>query len=72
MCEDCESGWIYDLIRDLFLAGCATCALWALHRMGAGVMLSGRVKALRKFEDAYTPEEREVLIRRIKVQSLKY
>lgn len=63
---------VYDLVRDLFCASAVTCFLWALHRCGKGLMLGARVKALDEFEDAYTPEEREVLIHRIKVESLRY
>lgn len=63
---------IYGLIRDLFVASSVTCFLWALHRMGNGLTLSARVTAYRKLSDAYTPEEREVLIHRIKSQSMRY
>ena len=49
-----------------------TCVLFALHRIARGVLLGAEVKAFGKFEDAYTPEEREVLIHKIKVQSLRH
>lgn len=60
----------YGLVRDLFCAGSIYCALLALHRLAQGVLLGSRIKAFKKFEDAYTPEEREILIHRIKVDSL--
>lgn len=63
---------VYGLVRDLFLAGSISCALLALHRLAQGVLLESRIKAYKKFEDAYTPEEREVLIHRIKVDSLSH
>lgn len=63
---------IYGLVRDLFVASSITCFLWALHRIGTGVRMSGRVAAYRKLGDAYTPEEREELIHKIKLDSLRY
>ncbi len=63
---------VYDLIRHLFVAGCATCFLLALHRLARGVILSARVAAYDEFAEAYTPEEREVLIHRAKRESLRY
>ena len=35
-------------------------------------MLGARVEALEEFGDAYAPDEREVLIHKIKHDSLKY
>lgn len=61
---------VYALVRDVFLAGSIVCFLCALHRIASGLALSARVDALDEFEDAYTPEEREVLIHKIKVKSL--
>jgi hypothetical protein len=61
---------IYALIRDLFLAGSITCFLLALHRVATGVQLGCSVRALDELGDAYTPEEREALIHKIKVRSL--
>lgn len=69
-CDDEIS--VYDLIRDLFMASSITCLLWAVHRIGKGLVLRGRIKALDEFGDDYTPEEREMLIHRIKVESLRY
>jgi len=62
---------VYGLARDLFVAGCMVSFLWAIHHVGRGLFLGARVKALDEFGDAYTPEEREVLIHKIKVQSLR-
>lgn len=61
---------VYGLVRDIFLAAAITCFLDALHRIAKALTLSARVKALEEFEDAYTPEEREVLLQKIKVKSL--
>lgn len=63
---------LYGLVRDLFIAASITCFLWAAHRVGGGLMLSGRVAAYEELADAYTPEEREVLIHRIKLSSMRY
>ncbi len=63
---------LYVLVRDLFLASSITCFLWALHRIGNGVSLSGRVAVYRHLGDACTPEEREQLIHKIKCETLRY
>lgn len=63
---------IYGLVRDLFAAASVTCFLWALHRIGHGLSVSGRVAAYKELAEAYTPEEREVLIHRIKKESMNY
>jgi len=70
-CRNDEPTDVYGLIRDLFCAGAIACALLAVHRVARGVLLGAEVKAFGKFEDAYTPEERELLIHKIKVQSLR-
>lgn len=67
-----EPETIYALVRDLFLAGAITSFLWAIHHVSLGLVLSARVEALDEFGDAYTPEEREALIHKIKVQSLRH
>lgn len=74
MCDDCPdlypaSFTLYDLIRDLFVASAITCFLLAMHRIGTGVLASARVSALTELGEAYTPEEREVLIHKIKANS---
>lgn len=63
---------VYGLIRDLFAASAITCALWALQRLARGVLLGARVKAYGKLSDAYTPEEREALIHRVKIESMHF
>ncbi|MDP2183476.1 MAG: hypothetical protein Q8K99_13010 [Actinomycetota bacterium] len=63
---------LYGLVRDLFCGAAVTCLLWATHRIARGMLLGARVKALDEFGDAFTPEEREVLIHRIKHDSFKY
>lgn len=68
------SDWddLYMLIRDIFVALSITCFLYASHRIANGLMLGARVQALAEFGEAYTPEEREVLIHKVKNDSLKY
>ena len=63
---------VYVLVGDVFAALCVTCFLYAVHRIAGGVFLGSRVRALTEFGEAYTPEEREVLIHKIKHDSLKY
>ena len=63
---------LYLLVRDIFNALALTCALWALHRIGGGLRLGAEVKALDTLGPAYTSEEREVLIHKIKKESLRY
>ncbi|MBI5231463.1 MAG: hypothetical protein HY876_04775 [Coriobacteriales bacterium] len=75
MCDECpsivpRSFTLYDLIRDLFVASAITCFLLAMHRIATGSLAMARIKAFQKLGDAYTPEEREVLIHRIKANSL--
>ena len=65
-----EPETIFDLAKTVFLAAAITCVLSALHRIGNGIALQGRVAAYDLLEDAYTPEEREVLIHKIKANSL--
>lgn len=63
---------IYGLVRDLFVASSITCLLWALHRIANGLVMQGQVSAYRELSEAYTPEEREVLIHKIKRESVRY
>lgn len=70
-CRSDEPVGLYDLVRDLFCAGSVCCFLLAIHRIANGLQLEAEVKAFKKFEDAYTPEEREALIHKIKVRSLR-
>ena len=62
---------IFGVIRALFLAGAISCFLLALHWIARGLLLTGRVAALDELEEAYTPEEREMLIHKIKRDSLR-
>ncbi len=57
---------VHGLVRELFVAGSITWFLYAMHRLANGRMLSSRVKAYDTLADAYTAEEREVLIHKIK------
>jgi len=76
MCEDCPdlypaSFTLYELVRDLFVAAAITCFLLAMHRKATGQMAVARVKAFTELGEAYTPEEREVLIHKIKADSFR-
>lgn len=62
---------VYALVRDVFIASAFAGLIWTLHHLGRGVLLGARVKAYEGLADAYAPEEREVLIRRIKSDSLQ-
>jgi hypothetical protein len=61
---------VYGLVRDLFCASAIVWLLVAVHRMARGVLLKGQVEAYSVLCDAYAPEEREVLIHKIKTESL--
>jgi hypothetical protein len=61
---------LWGLFRDVFLALAVTCALYAAQRIASGVLLGARITALREVGEAYTPEEREVLIHKVKHGSL--
>jgi len=63
---------VYGLIHDLFCASAVACFLWAMHRIARGVLMTGQLKAYDKLVDAYTPEEREVLIHKIKGETLRF
>lgn len=61
---------LWGLAKDLFYALAVACFLYAVNRVATGVLLGARITALREVGEAYTPEEREVLIHRIKQGSL--
>ncbi len=67
-----EPETIFGLVRMLFCAGAITCFLYASHRVARGIILTGQVAAYDELEDAYTPEEREMLIHKIKSSSLRF
>jgi hypothetical protein len=62
---------VFGVVRALFLAGSISCFLLAAHWIAQGLLLTGRVAALDELEEAYTPEEREILIHKIKRDSLR-
>ena len=66
-----EPDTIFGVVRALFMAGSITCFLLAAHWIARGLLLTGRVAAFDSLEDAYTPEERELLIHKIKLDSLR-
>jgi hypothetical protein len=66
-----EPETIFGVLSALFLAGAISCFLLAAHWMARGLLLTGRVAAFDSLEDAYTPEERELLIHKIKLDSIR-
>jgi len=62
---------VFGVLRAVFLAAAFTSFLFAAHKIARGLMLTGRVAAFDELEDAYTPEERELLIHKIKHDSLR-
>jgi hypothetical protein len=58
------------LVENLFWAGCATCLLYALHRIAGGIATEARLKALKAMPEAFTEEERVVLVRKVKSHAL--
>jgi len=67
-----EPDTVFGLVRFLFIAGAITSFLFAAHRVAHGLLLTGQVAAFDSLEDAYTPEERELLIHKIKHTSLRF
>lgn len=63
---------VYDLVRDLFCAAAVTCFLWAMHRIANGTVAMAQIASFEELGEAYTPEEREVLIHKIKSESFRY
>jgi hypothetical protein len=66
-----EPDTIFGVVKALFCAGAITCFLLAAHWIARGLLLTGRVAAFDSLEDAYTPEERELLIHKIKLDSIR-
>ena len=60
---------LYALIRDILTAALPGVFVYSALKVANGLMLGARVQALEEFGDAYTPEEREVLIHKIKQES---
>ncbi|MBE0475837.1 MAG: hypothetical protein IBX62_01885 [Coriobacteriia bacterium] len=66
------SGWddLYALLRDVFCGAAVTCFLWGVHRIGTSLKTDARLRALDQVGDAFTAEEREALIEKIRSRSL--
>lgn len=62
---------VFVLFESIFWGAAATCFLCALHRIAAALHTEARIAALRKMSDAYTDEEREVLVHKIKSHTLR-
>ncbi len=61
---------LWTLTRDVFSFIAAAFLAYSLHRIASALFLGGRIAALREMGEAYTPEEREVLIHKIKHGSM--
>lgn len=61
---------LFFLMESLFWAGVATCFLLALNRIAGASRLQAKMKALDKYGDAFTDDEREVLISKIKQKAM--
>jgi hypothetical protein len=61
---------LFLLLESLFWAAAATCFLSAIHRVADTLKMQARMKALDKYGDAFTDEEREVLITKIKHKAM--
>jgi hypothetical protein len=61
---------LFMLVESCFWGMAATCFLFAMHRIATALRTEARISALRKMGDAYTDEEREVLIHKIKRRTL--
>ncbi|MBW6467983.1 MAG: hypothetical protein ACNA76_03610 [Anaerosomatales bacterium] len=68
--RDTDDVLLWALVRDVFFAVAVGWLLCIVHRIAGGVLLGARITALREVGEAYTPEEREVLIHTIKRGSL--
>ncbi|HEX9092492.1 MAG TPA: hypothetical protein VF902_00785 [Coriobacteriia bacterium] len=66
------SPWVIACVmaEKLFWVLAATCFLSAAHRVASATKLRARVKVLGEMGDAFTDEEREDLVHKIKVHSL--
>ena len=58
------------LLESIFWAAAATCVMSALHRIAGALKLKARVAVLDKYGDAFTEEEREQLVHKIKKDAL--
>lgn len=66
-----EQGFLlFVLVESVFWALVGLCSAAALQRIAGALKLRARVEALDEFGDAFTVEEREIVISRIKQSSL--
>lgn len=61
---------LFVLVETVFCALVATCFLYALHRIATALRTEARIRALEKMPEAFTEEEREVLVHKIKTRTL--
>jgi hypothetical protein len=61
---------VFFLLESLFWAGAATCFLYAINRIADVLKMQARMKALDKYGDAFTDEERVALITKIKHKAM--
>jgi hypothetical protein len=58
------------LFVNLFWMAAATCFLGALRELASAQKTQARLKALKQMPDAFTEEEREVLIHKVKARAI--
>jgi hypothetical protein len=56
----------------LFFAAATTCFLGAVNRAAGALKLTARVKALKDFPEAFTEDEREYLIEKVRDSTFGY
>ena len=62
---------IFIALKSLFCAAAITCFLYAVNRIAGTLKMEARMKALDKYGDAFTEQEREVLITKIRHRAMK-
>lgn len=58
------------LAESLLWAGCAVFFIFGINRIASGIKLQARLKALKAIPDAFTDEERELLVHKIKTRAI--
>jgi hypothetical protein len=61
---------LFVLVETMFWGLAMACLLFALHRIASALRTEARIKALKSMPEAYTEEQREVLVRKIKQRTL--
>lgn len=62
---------MFILLKSLFCGAAIMCLLYEVNRIAGTWKMEARMKALDKYGDAFTEEERQVLITKIKHRAIK-